>query len=128
MYKIFILILASFIFSQSILHIPIEEATEQSPILVEAFIDLPDHQIKKVSLFFRSKGDIKYIEAPMFKIDVQYLGEIPANFVDLNGNGLPEPTKLIGIRIFFLANKDSGIRSEAFVDHVIFTENETYKP
>ena len=85
MYKIFILISLSFISSQSILHIPIEEATEQNPILVEAFIDLPDYEIKKVSLFFRSKGDVKYIESPMFKIDVQYLGEIHANFVDLNG-------------------------------------------
>ena len=58
--------------------------------------------------------------------DLKYDSE--GNPVQVNGNGLPEPTKLIGIRIFFLANKDSGIRSEAFVDHVIFTENESYKP
>jgi len=85
MYKIFILISLSFILSQSILHIPIEDATEETPLLIEAFIDLPDYEIKKVTLFFRSKGDIKYIESPMFKIDVQYLGEIPANFVTLKG-------------------------------------------
>ena len=85
MYKILILISFSFIFSQSILHIPIEESTENNPVLIEAFIDLPEYEIKKVSLFFRKKGDVKYIELPMFKIDVQYLGEIPPNFVTLNG-------------------------------------------
>ena len=85
MYKIFILISFSAVFSQSILHVPIEECTEDNPVLIEAFIDLPDYEIKKVSLFFRAKGDIKYIESPMFKIDVQYLGEIPPNFVTLNG-------------------------------------------
>ena len=85
MYKILILISFSFIFSQSILHIPIEECTEGNPVLIEAFIDLPEYEIKKVSLFFRKKGDVKYIELPMFKIDVQYLGEIPPNFVTLDG-------------------------------------------
>ena len=85
MYKIFILISFSFVLSQSILHIPIEESTEGNPILIEAFVDLPDYEIKKVTLFFRSKGDVKYIESLMVKIDVQYLGEIPANFVTLEG-------------------------------------------
>ena len=85
MYKIFILIFWSFIFSQSILHVPIEESTEGNPVLIEAFIDLPDNEIKKVTLFFRTKGDVKYIESSMFKIDVQYLGEIPPNFVTLEG-------------------------------------------
>ena len=28
--------------------------------------------MKKVSLFFRKKGELKYIEAPMFKIDLEY--------------------------------------------------------
>ena len=50
------------------------------------------------------------------------------NSVDVKGNGLPEPSKLISINVFFLANKDSGVPSEAFADHIIFTENETYKP
>ena len=86
MYKIiFILIFLSFVFSQSILHVPIEESTEGNPVLIEAFIDLPDNEIKKVTLFFRTKGDVKYIESSMFKIDVQYLGEIPPNFVTLEG-------------------------------------------
>ena len=85
MYKIFILISFSFIFTQSILHVPIEECNESNPVLIEAFIDLPEYEIKKVSLFFRKKGDVKYIELPMFKIDVQYLGEIPPNFVTLKG-------------------------------------------
>ena len=56
MYKILILISFSFIFSQSILHIPIEESTENNPILIEAFIDLPEYEIKKVSLFFRKNN------------------------------------------------------------------------
>lgn len=46
----------------------------------------------------------------------------------VKGNGLPEPSKLISINIFFLANQDSGIKSEAYADHIIFTENESYKP
>ncbi|MFT4900436.1 MAG: hypothetical protein ACI9U0_002240, partial [Flavobacteriales bacterium] len=50
------------------------------------------------------------------------------NLLEVKGNGLPEPAKLISINVFFLANKDSGIKSEAYADHIIFTENETYKP
>lgn len=46
----------------------------------------------------------------------------------LNGNSLPEPSKLIGINVFFLANKDNGERSIAEVDHLIFTTNQSYKP
>jgi len=46
----------------------------------------------------------------------------------LNGNSLPEPSKLIGINVFFLANKDNPERSKAEVDHIIFTTNQSYKP
>ena len=42
-------------------------------------------RLKKLACFFEKKGDVKYIELPMFKIDVQYLGEIPPNFVTLKG-------------------------------------------
>ena len=80
---LFSLFLLSSIFSQSILHSPIEESFEKNPILIEAFINVPDYEIKKVSLFFRKKGELKYIEAPMFKIDMEYLGEIPSNFVEV---------------------------------------------
>ena len=48
MYRLFILVFISSLFSQAILHSPIEEATEKTPILIEAFIDLPDYEIKKV--------------------------------------------------------------------------------
>jgi len=58
--------------------------------------------------------------------DLKYDGD--GQPVETNGNGLLEPSKLIGINVFFLANKDSGIKSEALVDHIIFTENEAYKP
>ena len=86
MKKFFLLIfLMSLAYSQAILHSPIEEATEQTPILIEAFIDIPDYEVKKVTLFFRQKGEVKYIESPMFKIDMEYLGEIPANFVQIKG-------------------------------------------
>ena len=67
----------SIVYSQAILHSPIEEAVEKTPILIEAFIDLPDYEIKKVTLFFRKKGEVKYLESPMFKIDAEFLGEIP---------------------------------------------------
>ena len=86
MKKLFLFIfLTSSIYSQAILHSPLEEAIEKTPILIEAFIDLPDYEIKKVTLFFREKGEVKYIESPMFKIDMEYLGEIPANFVQIKG-------------------------------------------
>ena len=86
MKKLFLLIfLTSLIYSQAVLHSPLEEATEQTPILIEAFIDLPDYEVKKVTLFFREKGEVKYVESPMFKIDMEYLGEIPANFVQMKG-------------------------------------------
>ena len=75
----------SIVFSQAILHSPIEEAVEKTPLLIEAFIDLPDYEIKKVTLFFRKKGEVKYLESPMFKIDAEFLGEIPASFVEIGG-------------------------------------------
>ena len=58
--------------------------------------------------------------------DLKY--DSDGNLLEVKGNGLPEPAKLISINVFFLANKDSGIKSEAYADHIIFTENETYKP
>ena len=67
------------------LNSPVDESIEKNPILVEAFINIPDYEVKKVSLFFRKKGELKYIEAPMFKIDLEYLGEIPGNFVGIAG-------------------------------------------
>ena len=82
---LFLVFLLSLIYSQSILHSPIEESIESNPILIEAFINIPDYEIKKVSLFFRKKGELKYIESPMFKIDMEYLGEIPGNFVQTRG-------------------------------------------
>ena len=80
-----ILFLSSLLQSQAILHSPVEDAVEQTPVLIEAFIDLPDYEIKKVTLFFRKKGEVKYLESPMFKIDAEYLGEIPAGFVEIGG-------------------------------------------
>ena len=86
MKKLFLSIFfTSLIYSQAILHSPVEEATEKTPILIETFIDLPDYEIKRVTLFFREKGEVKYVESPMFKIDIEYLGEIPANFVQMKG-------------------------------------------
>ena len=85
MQKILLFLLLSLTYSQSILHSPIEESIEKNPILVEAFVNIPDYEVKKVSLFFRKKGELKYIEAPMFKIDLEYLGEIPGNFVGIVG-------------------------------------------
>ena len=85
MRRLFLFILISSIYSQAILHAPIEQSTEQNPILIEAFIDLPDSEIKRVTLFFREKGEVKYLESPMFKIDMEYLGEIPGNFVQTRG-------------------------------------------
>lgn len=58
--------------------------------------------------------------------DLKYNAD--GDLAETNGNGLPEPSKLIGVTVFFLANKESGIRSEATIDQLIFTENESYKP
>lgn len=85
MQKIFLFLLLSLTYSQSILHSPVDESIEKNPILVEAFVNIPDYEVKKVSLFFRKKGELKYIETPMFKIDLEYLGEIPGNFVGIAG-------------------------------------------
>ena len=54
MQKIFLFLLLSLTYSQSILHSPIENAIEKNPILVEAFINIPDYEVKKVSLFLIS--------------------------------------------------------------------------
>lgn len=49
------------------------------------------------------------------------------NVQQTNGNGILEPSKLISINVFFLANKDNG-NAQAHADHLIFTLNEPYKP
>ena len=57
--------------------------------------------------------------------DLQFDSEGAA--VVTNGNGLPEPDKLVSINVFFLANPDNG-NARAIVDQLIFTENEPYTP
>lgn len=49
------------------------------------------------------------------------------NQVSTNGNGLPEPSKLMSINVFYLANKDNG-NAKAYIDHLIFTTNQPYTP
>ena len=68
MYKILILISFSFIFSQSILHIPIEECTESNPVLIEAFIDLPEYEIKKLAYFFEKKAMLSILSCQCLKL------------------------------------------------------------
>ncbi|MAW64842.1 MAG: hypothetical protein CMD18_01465 [Flavobacteriales bacterium] len=58
--------------------------------------------------------------------DLKY--DSDGNLANLKGNGLPEPSKLISIEVLFLANSATGKVSEADADHIIFTENEPYKP
>jgi hypothetical protein len=57
--------------------------------------------------------------------DLKFDGD--GNVQQTNGNGLLEPSKLISINVFFLANKDNG-NAQAHADHLIFTLNEPYKP
>ena len=52
---------------------------------------------------------------------------IDGNPIETNGNGLMEPSKLLSINVFFLANPEGGV-STALVDHLIFTTDEPYKP
>jgi hypothetical protein len=49
------------------------------------------------------------------------------NVQQTNGNGLTEPSKLISINVFFLANPANG-NARAMADHLIFTLNEPYLP
>ena len=57
--------------------------------------------------------------------DLKY--DADGNVQETNGNGLTEPSKLISINVFFLANPANG-NAKALVDHLIFTLNEAYKP
>jgi hypothetical protein len=57
--------------------------------------------------------------------DLQF--DADGNKVNVKGNGLPEPSKLVSINVFFLANQQNG-NAKALVDHLIFTTNEPYKP
>ena len=57
--------------------------------------------------------------------DLQFAAD--GSKVDVRGNGLPEPAKLVSINVFFLANPANG-NARALVDHLIFTTNEPYKP
>lgn len=47
--------------------------------------------------------------------------------VDPAGNGIHEPHKLLNIRLLFLANPATGY-SQAFIDYLIFTENQALEP
>jgi hypothetical protein len=49
------------------------------------------------------------------------------NPVTVNGNGLPEPAKLVSINVFFLANPGNG-NARAYADHLIFTLDQPYTP
>ena len=44
-----------------------------------------------------------------------------------NGNGLPEPSKLLSVNIFFLSDPNNG-NAKALFDHIIFTSNGSYNP
>lgn len=57
--------------------------------------------------------------------DIQF--DVDGNQVATNGNGLPEPGKLIAINVFFLANPANG-NSKGYVDHLIFTTDNPYTP
>jgi hypothetical protein len=57
--------------------------------------------------------------------DLQF--DIEGQQAETNGNGLPEPSKLLAINVFFLANTENGF-SSALVDHLIFTTNSPYTP
>lgn len=57
--------------------------------------------------------------------DIQF--DEDGNQVSTNGNGLPEPSKLISINVFYLANRDNG-NAKALIDHLIFTTNKPYTP
>ncbi len=53
--------------------------------------------------------------------------DVDGNQVETNGNGLPEPSKVISINVFYLANPQNG-NSNALVDHLIFTTGSPYTP
>lgn len=57
--------------------------------------------------------------------DLQF--DADGNTVEVNGNGLPEPSKLVAVNVFFLANQDNGL-SSALVDHLIFTTDKPFTP
>lgn len=57
--------------------------------------------------------------------DIQF--DADGNQAVTNGNGLPEPGKLISINVFYLANKANG-NARAYIDHLIFTTNKPYAP
>ena len=44
-------------------------------------------EIKLASMlvYMTDTDEVKYVETPMFKIDTEYLGEIPASFVQMRG-------------------------------------------
>ncbi len=46
---------------------------------------------------------------------------------ETNGNGLPEPSKLISVNMFFLADQNNG-NAKILFDHAIFTTNGPYNP
>lgn len=57
--------------------------------------------------------------------DLQFDSE--GNPKETNGNGLMEPSKLVAINVFYLANPENGL-STGLIDHLIFTTDEPYLP
>lgn len=57
--------------------------------------------------------------------DLQFDAE--GNKVEVFGNGLPEPSKLLGIDVIYIANPGGG-NSKAYIDQIIFTTDEPYRP
>ncbi len=58
-------------------------------------------------------------------IDLQF--DANGNKIDVNGNGLPEPNKIVNINIVLIGNPSGG-NTKAFADHLIFTTDEPYRP
>lgn len=57
--------------------------------------------------------------------DLQF--DANGNKIEVSGNGLPEPSKLVNIKIVYIANPGGG-NAKALIDHLIFTTKEPYKP
>ena len=81
-FLIFFFLFSTNLFGEYIVHQEIDEAPNNLPCQIEAFVNIGIENIHRFSLLYRPKGSTEFIETNMNLIGYQkYIGAIPRNFM-----------------------------------------------
>jgi len=82
-YNIFLLLLFSFTFSQTINHEPVQMVKKGLSIEIDVFADLQGQEIKSFNLFYKNSNQIGYFKEDLIsEDDVYYSSRIPSDFIN----------------------------------------------